>query len=170
MPPYNSDMRRLLAVTVLLSACSRGPRVPVNTLLWRVESWTQTAANVRRAPAKMIIFRANGEYVEHLCYVIEQPDTSVYISASDPRVITIGNWIEHRPQIVATRRVIARPLPYRGATDPLCSDSTYTISGNSVMGKDGQYSPITRLVAPDFESYIKDAQQNGKPCPPPPPP
>ena len=116
----------------------------------------------------MVIFRANGEYVEYLCYVIEQPDTSVYISASDPKVVTAGNWTAKRPEIFATRRMISRPRPYLGGTDPLCSDLKFTISGNSVIGSDGQYSPLTRLVAPDFESYIKDAQQNGKPCPQPP--
>ncbi len=80
-------MRRLLAAALLLSACSRGPEVPVNTLLWRVEGWTQTGLNVRRGRAKMIIFRANKEYVEYFCYVIERPDTSVYLSAFDPYVV-----------------------------------------------------------------------------------
>ena len=161
-------MRRLLAVALLLTACSRGPEVPVNTLLWRVEGWTQTAAAKRRARAKMIIFRANGEYVEYLCYVIEQPDTTIFISGFDPRVVTSGKWTDKRPEIFATRTVIARPVPYAGGVDPLCTDIKYTISGNSVLGTDGQYSPLTRLVAPDFESFIKDALANGKPCPAPP--
>ena len=141
----------------------------MNTLLWRVEGWTKTTPVKRRARAKMILFRANGEYVEYLCYVIEQPDTSIFISAFDPRVVTSGNWTAKRPEIFATRKVIARPVPYAGGTDPLCTDVKFTISGNSVIGSDGQYSPLTRLVAPDFESYIKDTLQSGKPCPQPPP-
>ena len=161
-------MRRLLAAALLLAACSRGPEVPVNTLLWRVEGWKQTAPAKRRARAKMIIFRANGEYVEYLSYVIEQPDTTIFISAFDPRVVTIGKWTADRPRIFATRTVIARPVPYAGGVDPLCTDVKYTISGNSVIGSDGQYSPLTRLVAPDFESFIKDTLANGKPCPAPP--
>lgn len=139
--------------------------MPVNTLLWRVEGWKETTTAKRRARAKMIIFRANGEYVEYLCYVIEQPDTSIFISTFDPRVVTSGNWTAKRPQIFATRRVIARPVPYAGPTDPLCSDVKFTISGNSVISGDGQYSPLTRLVAPDFESNIKDALEHGRPCP-----
>ena len=162
-------MRRLLATALLLCACTRGPEVPVNTLLWRVEGWTKTAAAKRRARAKMIIVRANGEYVEYLSYVIEQPDTTIFISAFDPHVVTSGKWTGKPPQIFATRSVIARPVPYAGAVDPLCSDLKFTISGNSVIGSDGHYSPLTRLVAPDFESNIKDALQHGRPCPQPPP-
>lgn len=159
-------MRRSLVGICLLAACSRGPSVPVNTLLWRVESWTQIEPNVRRAPAKFVSFRANGEYVEHFCYVIEQADTSVYISHSDPHVIAIGHWTFNRPEIAVTKQIISRAKPYSGPKDPLCSGATYTISGNSVLGSDGQqYSPVTRLVAPDFEEYVKDAQRTGRPCP-----
>lgn len=116
----------------------------------------------------MIVFRANGEYVEYLSYVLEQPDSSIFISAFDPRVVTSGKWSARRPQILATRSLIARPVPYAVGIDPLCAAVKYTISGNSVIGSDGRYSPLTRLVAPDFESYIKDTLQNGKPCPAPP--
>ncbi len=125
------------------------------------------APNVRRGAAKFISFRANGEYVEHVCYVIEQPDTSLYISHSDPHLITIGNWVRDHDEIVATRKIIARQTPYAGGNDPLCSEARFSVSGNSVIGKDGPYSPVTRLVAPDFESYVNDARRSGKPCPQP---
>ena len=157
-------MRRLALLALLVSACSRGPEVPVNTLLWRLEPWSQIEPNVRRAPAKFVSFRANGEYIEHFCYVIEQADTSVYISHSDPHVITIGHWDFRRPEVVVTKQIISRARPYNGSKDPLCSGTAYTISGNSVLGADGQYSPVTRLVAPDFEEYVKDARRTGKPC------
>jgi hypothetical protein len=158
-------MRRLFSAILLLAACSRGPVVPVNTLLWRLDRWTAVEPNVRRAAAKFISFRANGQYIEHFCYVIEQPDSSVYISHSDPHVVTVGNWTFARPEIVTTRRLVSRPKPYSGGTDPLCSESKFTISGNSVLGADGQYSPVTRLVAPDFDEYVKDAERTGAPCP-----
>ncbi len=160
-------VRRLLVAALLVTGCSRGPALPVNTVLWRVGSWTQVAPQVRRAAARFISFRADGAYIEHVCYVIEQPDTSVYISRSDPHLITIGNWVRDGQEIVARRTIVARQNPYSGPSDPLCSEVRYTMSGNSVLGKDGPYSPVTRLVAPDFESYINDARRTGKPCPQP---
>lgn len=162
-------MRRLVIAAILVSACSRGPHVPTNTLLWRVGNWTTTAPRVRHAPAKFISFYANGEYMEHVAYVIEQADASVYISRSEPHVITIGKWTENRPRVSATRTLVWRSTPRTSSgTDPLCSDVNYTISGNSVLDQDGQYSPLTRLVSPDFGEYIKDAQKKGTPCPQPP--
>ncbi|GAC1434259.1 MAG: hypothetical protein NVSMB68_06750 [Thermoanaerobaculia bacterium] len=165
---YNHRVRRLLVTAIVLASCSRSPEVPVNTLLWRVEGWTQ-AGNVRRAPAKFISFRASGEYVEHLCFVIEQPDTTVFLSRSDPHIVTIGRWMVRDREIVAARSIVARAKPPRGPNDPLCSEARYRVSGKSVMGQDGQYAPVTRLVSPDFEVYINDARQSGRPCPQPQP-
>ena len=162
-------MRRVFAAALLAAACSRGPQVPVNTLLWHVEEWRPASPNVRRAAAKFISFRAHGEFTEHVCYVIEQPDTSVYISRSDPHVIAIGKWTDQRPRIEATRDLVSRSTGHRAGTDPLCAASTFTISGNSVIDQKGvQFTPVTRLVAPDFESYYSDAQKTGTPCPQPP--
>lgn len=163
-------MRRVLIVALLAGAfCSR-PRVPVNTLLWHVESWTPVATGARRAPASFIGFRAHGEFIEHICYVIEQPDTSVYLSASDVHVIRIGKWEKDGAKIEVMPQLVARMLGGRTESDMrLCSATEFKISGNSVIGHDDkQYSPMTRLVAPDFESYINDARRFGTSCPQPP--
>jgi hypothetical protein len=47
---------------------------------------------------------------------------------------------------------------------------TLTLNGNSVNGNvgaqsDGTYAPVTRLVAPDFESYVSAAQRGPVTCP-----
>ena len=39
-----------------------------------------------------------------------------------------------------------------------------SISGNAGGSQEGLYSPVTRLVAPDFEFYVKEARQS-PPCP-----
>jgi len=160
-------MKRVLLAAILVSACSRGPHVPTNTLLWHVDNWSPTTPTVRRAPARMVSFYANGEYLEHVCYVIEQMDGSIYISRTDPHVVAVGRWTEDRPNVTATRTLVWRTSGARQGTDPLCSQVDYTISGNSVVGKDGQYSPLTSLVAPDWADYMKDAQKRGTPCPQP---
>jgi hypothetical protein len=43
------------------------------------------------------------------------------------------------------------------------------VSGNSLIGDTsggsaGTYSPVTRLVAPDFESYVDRAREAGVNC------
>jgi hypothetical protein len=46
----------------------------------------------------------------------------------------------------------------------------YHISGQSVTGDasgkgEGLYAPVTRLVAPDFEYYVKEARNSPAKCP-----
>lgn len=158
-------MRRILVAAILLAACSRAPEVPVNTLLWRVEKWQPIEQNVRRGLAEVVSFRANHEYVEHYCVVVEQPDKTVYIQGNGPHVITIGTWQVRGSQIVATRNLTKKDARYRGPE--LCGDVAFTVSGNSVVGPLGPLSPVTRLVSPDFEEYVKDAQRTGQQCPQP---
>ncbi len=161
-------MRRLLLAAILASACSRGPHVPTNTLLWHVDNWSPTTPQVRRAPARMVSFYANGEYLEHVCYVIQQMDGSIYISRSDPHVVMVGKWTEDRPSVTATRNLVWRTTGAKPGTDPLCSEVKYTITGDSTLTREGQqYGPLTSLVAPDWADYMKDAQKKGTPCPQP---
>jgi hypothetical protein len=113
---------------------------------------------VRTAPAVIISFRKSGEYIEHYCRVIEQPDQTVYISSSDPHVIAIGDWKKRGSQMIATRSLISRP----GGS--LCGAVAFDVTGNSVVSKDGQFSPVTRLVSPDFEIYVNDARRTATRC------
>jgi hypothetical protein len=158
-------VKRLIPLVILV-ACSRGPAVPVDTQLWRLGSpWAIPSSNpsLRVAPGTIISFRKTGEYIEHHCRLIEHADESVYISSRDPHVIAIGTWKKQGADIIATRRVISRMKSQGDQVQ--CSDVTYQIVGNSVSSADGQYSPVTRLVSPDFEMYINDARKTGEHCP-----
>ena len=142
--------------------------MPVDTQLWRLASdWVAPAANpsLRVAPGTIISFRKTGEYIEHHCRFIEHPDESVYISSRDAHVIVIGRWKKRGRDIVATRQIISRTAKAPAAGGPQCGDVTYTINGNSVSAAEGQFSPVTRLVSPDFEIYINDARRVGTHCP-----
>lgn len=163
-------MRRALLVAMFAGlACGPKAEVPRDRMLWRVEPWV-TRESVRTAPATIVIFRSNGEYVEFHAWVIEQPDSSVYISSERQNVAIVGRWVKENSTIKATRERVARRIPAAGA-EPLCAEPhlTFTITGNSVTGSAGQkepgpYSPVTRLVAPDFQSYVERAKQSAVAC------
>lgn len=162
-------MKRLFVALIVSLGCGREAEVPLDRMLWRVEPWV-TRESVRTAPATIVIFRSNGEYVEFHGWVIEQPDTSVYISSDRQYVAIVGRWTKDGSTIRTTREQIARRTPLAGA-DPLCAQSalTFSIVGNSVTGSAGQaetgtYSPVTRLVAPDFQSYVDKAKKSGIAC------
>jgi hypothetical protein len=162
-------MRPLVLGLLLLVAC--GPKVPVDTLMWRVEGWKPTGAGVRKSPAAIITFRGTGEFVQHLSYVIERPDEAVYLQSGGQHVIIVGKWKKRGNKIVVTRDVVWRTVPAAGGErDPLCDAGplTFDLSGTTtaVVGKDGQYTPMTRLVSPDFEIYVKDAKRSGSKCAP----
>jgi hypothetical protein len=163
-------MKRLALAALLVLSCSRGPQLPVDTLLWRVGEWRE-AAGIRKAPAAFISFRRTTQFIQHLTYVIEQPDTTIYFAANSQHVVVIGKWKKEGRETVVTPEIIWRTTPATGR-DPLCEGTMrFTVSGesNTVTGPDGQYSPITRLVAPDFENYINDAAKKGFVCHPPEP-
>ncbi len=166
------------AVAVMLVTCSRGPAVPVERLLWRLDRpWAAPAVgggNVRKAPATILGFRPDHEFVELHCWLVERPDESVYIVSSSPHVMIVGRWTQDGSEIRATRQSIARSTPFNGPRDPLCAQGqlTFRVTGNSVEGNAGEptpgiYSPVTRLVSPDFESYVKDARNSPVTCGPP---
>ncbi|HEX9160999.1 MAG TPA: hypothetical protein VF980_04760 [Thermoanaerobaculia bacterium] len=150
-------MRRTFAIALLaLIACSRGPQVPVNTLLWRLGAWFPAPNGTRAAAAEIISFRKSGEYVEHYCNVIERADSTVYIMSNGVHFLVIGKWKQKDEQVVATRELTTNPN--------LCGDVAYRISGNSVMFRNVQFSPVTRLVSPDFEIYVNDGRKVARPC------
>jgi hypothetical protein len=119
-----------------------------------------------------VVFREiDREFVEYHCWLIEQPDETLYISAPDPHVVIVGQWSKRWGEITTTRQRIARSNPFRGARDPLCDEPkiTFRISGNSVIGNaggtgDGIYSPVTRLVAPAFEMDVRQARNSTVTC------
>ncbi|HEV8657058.1 MAG TPA: hypothetical protein VGS96_00390 [Thermoanaerobaculia bacterium] len=164
-------MKRCLIAVLILCACHRTP-VPTNTLLWRVNgAWTEhprgDGTSVRTAQATFISFRASHEYVEHHCTVIEQPDTSVYIVSGAKHVIAIGRWEQHGADVKVRRQMVS---PQNAGV--LCDHAQlrFRISGASVIGDtgeltDGIYAPVTRLVSPDFESYINAAKSSPVNCP-----
>jgi len=169
-----SKIGPVLALTLL--ACGRTPPAPVNTMLLRLDApWLYPSADagsrVRTAPATIVVFRASTEYVELHCWLIEHPDETLYISSREPRVVVLGSWKQKRSELQVTRTRVARSVPVNAPVDPLCSEShlTFRITGNSVTGNagesgEGSYSPVTRLVSPDFESYVDQARRSPVTC------
>jgi hypothetical protein len=172
---YSGRVKRLaFALLLVAAACHRAP-VPVNTLMMRVDApWMfpspDAGRRIRTAPATIISLRSSGEYAELHCWLLEQPDETLYIASRPPRVAAIGQWKRHGDRIEVKRTHIARTVPLNVPIDPLCEALTLTLSGNSVTGNvgsqsDGGYAPVTRLVAPDFESYVSAAQRGPATCP-----
>jgi len=161
-------MRRFVLGVLLLVAC--GPKVPVDTLMWRVEGWRTSSPGVRHSPAAIITFRGTGEFVQHLSYVIERPDEAVYLQSGGQHIIIVGKWKKRGNKIVVTRDIVSRTVPAAGGgRDPLCDAGplTFDLSDTTaVVGKDGQYTAMTRLVSPDFEIYVRDAKRSGSKCAP----
>ena len=167
-----------LLLLIVACACHRAPEVPVNTLMLRVDApWMYPSADagrrIRTAPATILSLRASGEYAELHCWLIEQPDETLYIASNPPRVAAIGTWKRRGDDVEVTRTRIARKVPLNAPVDPLCSASplTFTISGNTIVGNagatsSGGYAPVTRLVAPEYESYVSEARRSTTECPP----
>src|SRR5688572_563050 len=169
---YAVPMKALILVlaAVLTLSCSTEPELSKDTLLWRVDKWDQSTPGVRVATATILSFRSSGEFVELHCRVLERADETVYVASDSPRLTIVGSWTREGDRITAKRLKIQRPSPFRGPRDPLCDETlTFQISGNSVTGKaseatPGTYSPVTRLVAPEFESYASEARDRGVGC------
>ena len=163
-------MKKLALLSLLFVACHRY-KVPREEFLFRVDgSWQTPAAmrgeKVRSAPATIIYFRDDKEYFEMHFTVIEQNDDTLYISGNLPRASAIGKWSQDGDTITVTRERISRP----DVSKFLCTPLTLKISGHSVTGNaggtsDGMYAPVTRLVAPDFQTYLKEARQSTSYCP-----
>lgn len=160
----------IAACTFLLLSCGTEQPVPENTLLWRLDGWKAVDGGARVATATIVTFRSSGEYVELHTRVIEQPDTTVYVASDSPRLTMVGTWTREGDTITATRQRIHRPAAFRGPRDPLCNETlSFRIDGRSVVGRTvdpatGSYSPVTRLVAPEFESYADAAKEKGAAC------
>jgi hypothetical protein len=164
-------MKRTILLSLAIAslvACNR-PQVPKDRQLWRVEGqWVAPSnANVRTAVGTIIVFRSSGEFVERTCHLIEQQDSTVYIARTGAQVVAVGVWKQSGDVVTATRQRIFRS-PRGASPDPLCSKPHPTFrvdpGGNSVTGEEGTYSPITRLVSPDFESYVDEAKRSPVTC------
>ncbi len=162
-------MKRIGIVFVamaLFTGCNRHP-VPKDRQLWRIEGqWvTPRDSNVRTALATIIVFRSSGEFVERHCRLIEQPDSTVYIASTGPQIVAVGVWKQSGDVVSATRQKIFRSTRSEGP-EPLCDHPhiPFRVEGNSVSGEGGAYAPVTRLVAPDFESYVNEAKRSSVTC------
>ncbi len=160
-------MKRLVFVFLLCLACRRPPAVPLDRQLWRVDGpWKEVGNSLRTAPATILVFRGSHEFVELHCTLIERPDATVYILARAPRIAVVGQWTQRASEIDARRSRVARMPRLNVPKDPVCEEArlTFRISGNSVSGNAGTYSPITRLVAPEFETFVNAARQSAVTC------
>ena len=167
-----------LALLALALASNPGARsqVPHQPLLRVQGDWVSAPPEIenptRSAPATLVLFRANGEYVEHHFWAIEQVDKEVSMSAGDPHVVVVGTWRQAGSRILATRKRIARTVRVIGGADPLCKEpiATFFIKGAGVSGKvgaqvEGVYLPNTKLRLPtDFEVYTEEARTSSSRC------
>jgi hypothetical protein len=166
-------MKRVLRAVLFLAliACHRPPEVPVGQFLVRLDApWVTpreaAGRRVRTAPATIISFRSEGEYFELHCQLIEQPDTTLYISSGHPHIAVVGRWVLEERTIKVVREKVARP----GSTKVLCKPIAFRISGKSVIGDaigrgEGSYSPVTRLLLTEIDVYISEAKQSQVTCP-----
>lgn len=154
----------------MLVSCTREHVMPQDTMLWRLDrDWTQ-AGDARTARVTIVTFRSSGEYVQLHCWVIERPDGAVYVSSDRARVIAVGKWKREKNVITVDREKVA------GAPASFCAQPRLTLElsggrsllGDIANGTVGAYSPVTRLVAPEFESYVRDAKRSPVTCPAPP--
>ena len=163
-------MKKLALAALLFVACHRY-KVPQEEFLFRADGPWQTPASmrgekVRSSPATIIYFRGDNEYFEMHFTVIEQNDETLYISGNLPRASALGKWSQSGDTITITRERISRP----DVSQFLCAPLKLKITGHSVTGNaggtsDGMYAPVTRLVAPDFQTYLKEARQSTIYCP-----
>ena len=158
--------KRLLVCALLLAGCSKRPELPVNTMLWRVDREWAPVGDSRTATVTLISFRASGEFVELHAWVLERPDTAVYIVSDRPRVAAVGKWTREDDVVTATRTQVSPAGKAFCTAPPITFRITATsVSGNVGGAGEGIYSPITRLVMPAFESYIQEAKHLCNPAP-----
>jgi len=166
-------MRRVCTAVLVLAliGCRRPPEVPVNQFLVHLDApWVTPAEaagrNVRTAPATVVSFRSEGEYFELHCQLIEQPDTTLYISSGHPHIALVGHWtLEKDYTIKVVREKVARP----GSMKVLCKPIAFRISGNSAVGDaigrgEGSYSPVPRLLMTEIDVYLSEAKQSPVTC------
>lgn len=163
-------MKKLAVAALLFVACHRA-QVPREEFLFRTDGPWQTQGEmgdrkIRSAPATILYFRDDKEYFELHFTAIERNEDTLYISENLPRASALGKWSQDGETITVTRERISRP----DVGKFLCAPLTLKISGHSVTGNaggtsDGMYAPVTRLVAPDFQSYLKEARQSPNYCP-----
>jgi hypothetical protein len=163
-------MRVTILIAVMLAACAAEQKVPTDTMLWRVNGWRQpppgARQDVRVSLGTIVTFRSSGEYVEVHCALIEQPDQTVLIQSGRPCVAAVGRWEQKGGEVIVTREIATAAA--------LCSKPAvvFRVTGNSVTadltGEGPQsYTPVTRFVAPEFESQVELAKKSGKRCAPP---
>ncbi len=166
-------MKRLLCLTlfVAVAACRR-PEVPIGQFLLRIDGpWvTPKEAGgraVRTAPATLVVFRNDNEYFEFHFRAIESADGTLYVSSNHPRASVLGQWQRRWNQIRVVRKQVSRA----DAAAVLCQPLTFRLSEGDVVtgnagGKgEGRYGLETRLVAPDYAYYIKEARESPVSCP-----
>lgn len=162
-----------LALAASLGAQSQVPQQP----LLRIQGeWVSPPPEIenptRSAPATLVLFRANGEYVEHHFWAIEQSDKTLSMSSGDPHVVVVGTWRLAGSRILATRKRVARTVQVLGGPDPLCNEpiATFFLKGRGVSGKVGaqrysMYLPDPKLRLPeDFEVYTQEARASSSRC------
>jgi len=171
-------MKVPLALIALALAANPGvpAHVPHQPLLRIQGEWVSPPPEIgnptRSAPATVVLFRPNGEYVEHHFWVIEQRNGEMYLSPGDPHVVVVGTWRLAGSRLLATRGRIARTVPFLGGADPLCAEPivTFFLKGSGVRGKvgapvSGLYRPNPKLRLPaDFEVYTQEARTSSSRC------
>jgi len=168
-------MKRLMIALLLAAACGRRAQVPRDTQLWRIDApWvSRQGASVRTAPGTILVFRSSGEYVELHCQLIEQLDQTVYLRTGGQFIAAVGRWKQDGDTVNVTREKVGQRIavPFGGGVHPLCRNPqlSFQVNGNTVSGNAGEktpgtYAPVTRLVAPDFESYVDEAKRSPIAC------
>ena len=149
---------------------------PVNVTLLRIQGpWASPPVELeiksRTAAATAILFRSDGDYIEHHFWVIEQADKSLNFSAGDGHVVAIGTWRRTDDRIVVTRKIVLRTVSILNSDDPICArpDVEFLAASDYVRGTIGsstvgEYRNNVKLSRSEFESYAALAKRDGKKC------
>lgn len=162
----------LLPLLGLFARLTLKPSVPTERFLIHLYGpWQSPPRDLgnptRTAPATILLFKADGQYVEHSCYVIDSSKGDLSISPGDGHVVAVGIWTQRGATLTVRRERVARVVPYDGPDlDPLCRPSTmvYDLVGDGVREGKNAFRPSSQLRLIDWEPYVSEAKSSGVSC------
>jgi hypothetical protein len=121
----------------------------------------------RTAEATIVLFKSSGEFVEHSCVLIEEPDKSWHISNGDGHVVAVGTWSLEGSHIVVHRNSIDRMVwPVGGGLDPLCGskDVAFEVAGERLVHGKNSFVRTQKIDTNNFEAYAAKARGSHARC------
>ena len=118
-------------------------------------------------PATVLLFKADGQYVEHTGYLIDSGKGGLSFAPGDNNVVVVGTWDQQWRTLTVRRERVARGVPYDGPDlDPLCRPSIveYSLARDGVREGKTVFRPSSQLRMTDWEPYVSKAKSSGVSC------